>query len=161
MFSLSPPASLFFFFFPSSSWVHPSLCIISAFVFTLCSIQSSKHVHSYRHHAILVLILMSPISLLPRPCHFFFLPLPHSPASWETQRRLISASLPVAHGPSSTSLTCIERSPHASHALHFHLLPLLIPRTALYVAVLVHHLFFPHAPAFDRECNKSRRSSHT
>lgn len=154
-----PFSCISFFFFPlrpgSISLHHIcflSLCVQFNPASTSTAIVIMQFLYSFSCPN---LIVATPMPL------FFFLLLPLSPASGETQRRLVSASLPVAHGPSSTSLPCIERSPRPSHALHLHLLPLSIPRTALYVAVLVHHLFFPHAPAFDRECNKSRRSSHT
>jgi len=95
-----------------------------------------------------------PISLLPRHAQFLFQMLLFSKVfscSWECSvrhRRGISVFLPRrerTHNAPSSSFPCIERSVslNPSHALQFPFIPLSIPRTALYVAVLVLlHLFF-------------------
>ncbi|KAF8488673.1 hypothetical protein F5888DRAFT_1752112, partial [Russula emetica] len=61
-----------FFLFLHLFFSGPSLCIISVslhFVFN----PIHKHVHSYRHHAILVLIPM-PYLIVATSCRFFLLP---------------------------------------------------------------------------------------
>jgi hypothetical protein len=72
------------------------------------------------HHAILVLIPMPKSHCCHAHAQLFFFslaPSTFSPCLWGNA--------------ASARFPCIERSPHPSHALHFHLLPLLIPRTAL------------------------------
>jgi hypothetical protein len=73
-FILSSPRLIiasYVFPFPAFLLSDPSLCIISVslhFVFN----PIHKHVHSYRHHAILVLIPM-PYLIVATSCHFLFL----------------------------------------------------------------------------------------
>lgn len=153
--------------YPASLFSRPSLCIISVFPLPLCvQFNQQARSHSYRHHAILVLILM-PISLLPLPRHaplffFFFVQDPFFPhffyCGWECSvaiATIISAFLPVAHATHnapSSSFPRIERSVSLtpSHALQFPPLSLFrYPALHFYVAVLVLvHLFFSSPPAF-------------
>src|SRR6266849_7907036 len=62
-------------FFPASLLSGPSLCIISVFLHFVFN-PIHKHVHSYRHHAILVLIPMPYlIAHCATSCRFLFLSL--------------------------------------------------------------------------------------
>jgi len=138
-----------------SSLSDPSLCIISVFLFTLCSIQSaSTFLTAIGHHAILVLILM-PNLIVATPCPVFVsdasffkgfllqLGVQRSPSP--RYLGISASSRTHAQRPFLSSFPCIERSVslNPSHALQFPFIPLSIPRTALYVAVLVLlHLFF-------------------
>ena len=124
-----------------------SLCIISVFLFNPFN-SICKQIHSYRHHAILVLIPCH-ISLLPRHAtllsSFFFSSAAHFSLLLAGK---CSVDFVIANLFSDLSLTppvfsCIERSHYRSLMLAFAPFPLSIPRIALYVVVLVLHLHPP------------------
>ncbi|KAF8490782.1 hypothetical protein F5888DRAFT_1739547 [Russula emetica] len=92
-----------FFLFLHLFFSGPSLCIISVslhFVFN----PIHKHVHSYRHHAILVLIPM-PYLIVATSCRFFFFFHLFSLLQWAIVASIwVKVFLLLTHTPSSFSM---------------------------------------------------------